>query len=95
MNLWQWINDLFSRLDIAPIRSKISYQAAYGLGALLEGGYRLAGCQKEPQMTRFLAQQLAKSHYFSIAQARRDLNYQPLVSTEEGMERLLASLMIK
>ncbi|MBA3007616.1 MAG: NAD-dependent epimerase/dehydratase family protein [Proteobacteria bacterium] len=95
MNLWQWINELFSRLDIAPIRSKISYPVAYGLGALLEWGYRLSGCQREPQMTRFLAQQLAKSHYFSIAQARRDLGYQPIVSTEEGMERLLASLMKK
>lgn len=95
VNLWQWIGDLFFRLDIAPVRSKVSYPAAYGIGALLEGLYRLAGWQKEPQMTRFLAQQLAKSHYFSIARARYDLGYQPLVSTEEGVERLLASLMIK
>ncbi|MFH2122010.1 MAG: NAD-dependent epimerase/dehydratase family protein [Pseudomonadota bacterium] len=95
VNLWQWINELFFRLDIAPIRSKISYQAAYGLGALLEGGYRLAGCRNEPKMTRFLAQQLAKSHYFSTARARCDLGYQPIVSTKEGMERLLASLMIQ
>jgi nucleoside-diphosphate-sugar epimerase len=95
VNLWQWINELFSRLDIAPIRSKISNQAAYGIGALLEGVYCLAGWQNEPQMTRFLAQQLAKSHYFSIARARRDLGYQLLVSTDEGMERLLASLRIK
>jgi len=95
VNLWQWIGDLFSRLDIAPLRSKISYPAAYGVGALLEGVFRLAGWQKEPRMTRFLAQQLAKSHYFSIARARRDLGYQPLVSTEQGMERLLASLVTK
>lgn len=95
VNLWQWIGELFSRLDIAPVRSNVSYPAAYGIGALLEGVYHLAGWQKEPQMTRFLAQQLAKSHYFSIAQARRDLGYQPLVSTEQGVERLLASLMIK
>lgn len=95
VNLWQWINELFSGLDIAPVRSKVFYSAAYGIGAMLEGFYRLAGWQNEPQMTRFLAQQLAKSHYFSIAMATCDLGYQPLVSTEEGMERLLASLMIK
>ncbi len=95
VNLWFWINDLFSRLDIAEVRTKISFPAAYGIGALLEGIYRLAGWQEEPQMTRFLAHQLAKSHYFSIAGARRDLGYQPLVSTEQGVERLLASLTKK
>ena len=95
VNLWQWIGELFSRLDIAPVRAKISYPAAYMIGALLEGGYRLAGRQQEPPMTRFLAQQLAKSHYFSIARASHDLGYQPLVSTKEGMERLLASLITK
>lgn len=95
VNLWQWIGELFSRLDIAPVRSKISYPAAYAIGALLEGGYRLAGRQQEPPMTRFLAQQLAKSHYFSLARAGHDLGYQPLVSTREGMERLFASLITK
>jgi nucleoside-diphosphate-sugar epimerase len=95
VNLWQWIGELFSRLDIAPVRAKISYPAAYMIGALLEGGYRVAGRQQEPPMTRFLAQQLAKSHYFSIARASHDLGYQPLVSTTEGMERLFASLITK
>lgn len=92
VNLWQWIGDLFCRLDIEPVRTTISYQAAYGLGALLEGCYRLAGRQEEPRMTRFLAEQLARSHYFSIARARHDLGYQPLVSTDQGMERLLTHL---
>ena len=95
VNLWQWIGELFSRLDIAPVRAKISYPAAYTIGALLEGIYRLAGRQQEPPMTRFLAQQLAKSHYFSIARSSHDLGYQPPVSTKEGMERLLASLITK
>jgi len=93
VNLWQWIGELFSRLDIAPVRIKIPYPMAYGIGALLESAYGLARCRQEPPMTRFLAQQLAKSHYFSIARARDDLGYQPLVSTAEGMERLLASLV--
>ncbi|MCX5870096.1 MAG: NAD-dependent epimerase/dehydratase family protein [Deltaproteobacteria bacterium] len=95
VNLWQWIGELFMRLDIMPVRAKICYPAAYGIGALLEGVYGLAGWQQEPPMTRFLAQQLAKSHYFSIARACHDLGYQPLVSTTEGMERLLASLITK
>jgi nucleoside-diphosphate-sugar epimerase len=94
VNLWQWIGELFSRLDIAPVRGKISYPMAYGIGALLEGAYHLTGRQEEPRMTRFLAQQLAKSHYFSIARAMDELGYRPLVTTEQGMERVLAEFRI-
>jgi nucleoside-diphosphate-sugar epimerase len=39
-------------------------------------------------MTRFLAMQLATSHYFNIRRARQDFGYDPRVSTEEGMQRL-------
>jgi nucleoside-diphosphate-sugar epimerase len=39
-------------------------------------------------MTRFLSAQLAKSHWFDISAARRDLGYEPRVSTSEGMRRL-------
>ena len=41
-------------------------------------------------MTRFLAAQLAKDHYFNITRAREDFGYGPRVSTEEGMRRLAA-----
>ncbi len=92
VSLWQWINELFSALDICPVAGQISYPAAYGIGAALELAFSLMGRQQEPPMTRFLAQQLAKSHYFSIAKATRDLGYQPLISTAQGMERLLLSL---
>ena len=39
-------------------------------------------------MTRFLAEAVATSHWFNIAAARRDLGYQPQVSTAEGLQRL-------
>ncbi len=41
-------------------------------------------------MTRFLAAQLAKSHYVDISSAIHDLGYNPRVSTKKGMERLIA-----
>ncbi len=43
-------------------------------------------------MTRFLAAQLAKSHYFDISSAKQDFGFSPQVSTEEGMEQLANSL---
>ena len=40
-------------------------------------------------MTRFIAHQLADSHWFSHRKAQQLLGYQPLVSTEEGLARLV------
>ncbi|MGL5667565.1 MAG: 3-beta hydroxysteroid dehydrogenase, partial [Shewanella sp.] len=48
--------------------------------------------QEEPIMTRFVAKQLSCSHYFDISAAKRDFGYHALVSIEEGMKRLKASL---
>jgi nucleoside-diphosphate-sugar epimerase len=87
VNLWQWINELFGQLGIPKVSSTISFSAAYRLGWALEGIYRLLQLPGEPRMTRFVAEQLARSHYFSIARATRDFGYRPLVSTEEGLQR--------
>ncbi len=90
--LWPWLNEILTAVGAPTADRSISYRAAYRIGALLEGVYRLAGVAKEPRMTRFLATQLAKSHYFSIEAARRHLGYEPRVSTSEGVTRLLAWL---
>jgi nucleoside-diphosphate-sugar epimerase len=39
-------------------------------------------------MTRFVAKELATSHWFDISAAKRDLGYRPTVSTREGLGRL-------
>jgi nucleoside-diphosphate-sugar epimerase len=81
VNLWNWINALFAEMAISPVQSSLSETFAYRLGGVLELLYTAIRAKKEPRMTRFLAEQLAKSHYFSIANARKDLGYEPIVST--------------
>ena len=39
-------------------------------------------------MTRFLAAQLGRSHYFNVSRAQADFGYAPAISTTEGMRRL-------
>jgi nucleoside-diphosphate-sugar epimerase len=90
--LWSWINELLGRLGIPRVTRRVSYACARRAGAALEWGYRLLRLPGEPPMTRFLADQLARSHYFDITAARRLLGYTPAVSTAQGLERLVASL---
>jgi nucleoside-diphosphate-sugar epimerase len=41
-------------------------------------------------MTRFLAEQLATTHWYDMAPARRDFGYRPRVTIDEGIARLKA-----
>ena len=58
----------------------------------MEMAYTMLPLRGEPRMTRFLADQLATSHYFDISKARQDLGYEPRIGTEEGLERTLKAL---
>lgn len=89
VQLWPWINDLFSRMGVPPVTSRIGLGTAKMIGWLLEKGHSLTGNEQEPRMTRFLAEQLAMSHWFSRKKAETLLGYREKVSTEIGMERLL------
>ncbi|MEE4165201.1 MAG: NAD-dependent epimerase/dehydratase family protein [Desulfocapsaceae bacterium] len=89
VRLWDWINDLYSELGIERIVRTVPFRAAFIVGDILEIIHTLGRKQQEPRMTRFLAQQLARSHYFSHRLAARDLGYEPLVSLQVGQKKLL------
>ena len=82
------LNKILASAQLPPVTKRVPAGLAYGVGVLLETVYGLLGKQQEPIMTRFVAKQLSTSHYFDISAAKRDLNYQPLVSIDEGMLRL-------
>ncbi len=86
--LWDFLNQLLERLGIPKVTKTISYRTARSVGAALEMMYALFSLRTEPRMTRFLAAQLAKSHYFDISKAKRDFDYSPRISIAEGLERL-------
>ncbi len=92
VNCWQWIGEILALAGLPPVTRRISLRAAYAAGAVLEGLWTVLGRTDEPRMTRFLAAQLATSHYFDISAARRDFGYEPQVSMAEGMQRLGAWL---
>jgi nucleoside-diphosphate-sugar epimerase len=92
LNCWQWIDELLAAAGLPPVKRAIPLNRAWQLGRAWETAYRLLRIRGEPPMTRFLAAQLGRSHWFNISAAQRDFGYQPTVSTAEGMERLRAWL---
>jgi nucleoside-diphosphate-sugar epimerase len=90
--LWEWINELLTRLNIRPVQKKISLNKAYVLGLGFEAFYKLSGLSSDPPMTRFLAVELAKNHFFKIDAARRDLGYEPAINIETGLNQLVEHL---
>ena len=92
INAWEMINRILAAGGKPPITKKISYKAAHRIGAIMEWVYGTFGIKSEPRMTRFVAGELAKSHWFDISAARRDFGYDPQVSTDEGLKRLEAWL---
>ena len=88
VNLWDWINTLLGRAGLPPITKSISAGSASAIGAVLEGVHSLFGIAAEPRMTRFLASQLSRSHWYRVEKARQDFGFESLVSVEEGLRRL-------
>lgn len=92
VNLWSFINQVLAEVKVEPVNTYISVSTAYKVGWVLEKVFKLLGIKKpEPPMTRFVALNLGKSHYFSHEKARRDFGYVPEVSIEEGLKRTFSS----
>ncbi|MEI7989689.1 MAG: NAD-dependent epimerase/dehydratase family protein [Chloroflexota bacterium] len=92
VNLWQFVNELLVRLNIPSVKRKISLPLARTAGGILEFSYKFFHLKGEPRLTRFLASELAMSHYYDISRARRDLGYQPQFTMSEAMEKTVAWL---
>ena len=86
------IDRILAAGGLPPVEKTVSPGTAYAAGALWEFLYGALRILREPPMTRFVARQLATSHWFDIGAARRELGYRPAVSIDEGMRRLAAWL---
>jgi nucleoside-diphosphate-sugar epimerase len=86
------LNKILACVNLPPVTKRVPSNIAYGVGASLEWLYKLLNKKQEPIMTRFVARQLSTCHYFDISAAKKDFGYTPLVSINEGMKRLKASL---
>lgn len=82
------INALLETAGLDPVERSIPLPIAYAAAWLLEAGYKMFQVAEEPPVTRLAVLEMGRDHYFDISAARRDLGYHPVVSIEEGLERM-------
>ncbi|MFO7988579.1 MAG: NAD-dependent epimerase/dehydratase family protein [Desulfotignum sp.] len=85
---WKMVNAFLDAAGLPPVKKRVSAQTAHAAGWCFEKIYTLLGIAAEPPMSRFLAKELATSHWFDISRAKKDLEYFPEISTQEGLRRL-------
>jgi len=91
VNLWKFINELFTIIGIGEVTKHIPFTVAYYLGGAMEKYYTFQNkFNQDPPMTRFVATQLAKGHYFSHKKAQKDLDYFPHISLTQMKKDITA-----
>jgi nucleoside-diphosphate-sugar epimerase len=90
--LWDWVNELLSGLGESRVTRKVPLGVATALGAVSEAAWGIFRLRGDPPMTRFIASELAKDHWFNISAARRDLGYSPRISMSQGTAELIGLL---
>jgi nucleoside-diphosphate-sugar epimerase len=92
--LWAWIDQLLMDVGLEAIDRDVSLATARRVGFVLEWLWRVLRLGGEPPMTRFVAAQLAASHWYDLSAARRDFGYAPVIGPTEAMARTVAAFRV-
>jgi len=85
VELWPWVNHILESLGHKPLVKRISLPVAFAVGAILEFVWGVSRRAGDPPLTRFVAVELAKDHYFNIEAAQRELGYETHVDMDEAL----------
>ncbi len=84
---WEWLDAFFTGVGEPPLSRSVSLASALRVAGVLEAAWRWLPLPGEPPMTRFVANQLATSHYFDLSAGRRDFSMASVVDGAEGLRR--------
>ena len=90
--LWDWINSLFTHLNMKPIDRTIDLKWACRIGRVLEILWTVLPLAGEPPMTRMVAKQMAAHHFYNLEAAQLDFGYHEHESALNGWEEMIQSL---
>jgi len=77
---------LFQQIGVKPRYLNVPLSVVYGYSCLVELVYKALHIYKEPTLTRYNVCTLGYSQTLDITRAQRDLNYQPLITLNQGIE---------
>lgn len=82
------VNALLRAVGAPAVDKHLSFRTAHAIGAVCEAAWTVLPLKGEPPLTRFLAEQLATTHWYDMTPATHDFGYVPKVTIEEGLRRL-------
>ncbi len=97
MAFFGFVEQFMLELGYPKFKGKVPYWLAYSVAAIFETIDTLRGGEPkgETGLTRFAVNYMMTDHYFSIEKAKRDLDWSPKVSLEEGIKLTVAALKAK
>ncbi|MEW6074299.1 MAG: NAD-dependent epimerase/dehydratase family protein [Planctomycetota bacterium] len=92
VELWPWLNSLFARVGVPPVRRRVPKWLGTAAGGLCELAWHVLPLRGDPPLTRFLAAELATDHSYDPSPAKRDFGYRERVTMAEADRRLVEHL---
>ncbi len=90
IGVWTMMSRTLDCAGLALPDGRAPLGAARVASVVIETLWRWLGLRSEPRLTRFKLDVLTKPCWFDITAARRDLGYEPAVSTDQGLAALKA-----
>jgi nucleoside-diphosphate-sugar epimerase len=88
VKLWWAINTVLDGLGKERVSNRVSYRLAYFGGAVMEVISKWL-TKKEPAITRYSIDVLAKNFTLDISDARKNLEYSPKMTTQESIDQFV------
>jgi nucleoside-diphosphate-sugar epimerase len=92
VDFWAFISNLLEQLGEGPVKRKLSPAIARAISSIMATAWETFNWAGEPPMTPFVVDQLAQSHWYSSAAAKRDFGYSPDVGHETALRRTIDAL---
>jgi len=89
VKIWQLIDRICTELDMPHPKRKVPRRLVHAAGGLLEFLFTLIPTHPEPPLTRLSVMMMSNSTTLDITAAKKELNYKPRVSVDEGVELFL------
>ncbi|MCM0605739.1 MAG: NAD-dependent epimerase/dehydratase family protein [Xanthomonadaceae bacterium] len=83
------LRSVLGSLGIPVQEKRIPIGIAIRMGSMLETIYRMLSLKGEPILTRYSVCALGLTRTLDITNAKRDLNYSPKISLQEGIQRYI------